>query len=229
MLLLLSWITAFSSMKRFLCNFIGYYEQAFQLFKIICMIKKYVLLAILAGFVAVSCKQEKTRDQVVEEQVEEIIKEDVKEIFPEEVPENVVTEEIKVFSLKDYVGKYARQEKLFEMEPLAGRLKALNGLDYDIFMALWNVETPISIENNVVHMSGCKQHACPESAYDFFMDLGNDNINIYHFRSNTLRIYSEKGRIDLPPGYAEEIDIKKSNAGIGDTRDVESKYSLTPR
>jgi hypothetical protein len=185
------------------------------------MIKKYVVLAFLSGFVTISCKQEKTQDQVVEEQVEEIIQ--------EEVPEDVVSEAPKVFSLKDYVGKSARQEKLFETEPLAGRLKELKGLDYEIFLALWNVETPISIENNVVHMSGCKQHACPESAYDFFMDLDNDNINIHHFRGNTLRIYSEKGWIDLPPGFAKEMEIKKSNAGIGNTENVESKYSLTPR
>jgi hypothetical protein len=185
------------------------------------MIKKYIAIAAVTGLFMTNCKQEKTQDQPVEEKVKEVIQ--------EKVPENVVTEETKVFSLKDYVGKSARQEKLFETEPLSGRLKVLQGLDYEIFIALWNVETPITIENNVVHMSGCKQHACPESAYDFFMDLDNDNINIYHFRSNTLRIYAEKGRIELPPGYAEEMEIKKSNAGIGNTEDVESKYSLTPR
>lgn len=193
------------------------------------MIKKYVLIAAVAGVFMVNCKKESTRDQVVEEKVEEIIQEEVEEIIPEEVLEKVVKEATKAFSLQDYVGKSARQEKLFETEPLAGRLKVLKGLDYEIFLALWNTETPISIENNVVHMSGCKQHACPESAYDFFMDLDNDNINIYHFRSNTLRIYDEKGRIDLPPGYKEEIQIKKANAGIGNTEDVESKYTLAPR
>lgn len=198
-----------------------YYMHIFPLFKTNYMIKKYIVIAAVTGVFMTNCKQEKTQDQPVEEKVEEIIQ--------EKVPENIVTEETKVFSLKDFAGKYARQEKLFETEPLAGRLKVLQGLDYEIFIALWNVETPITIENNVVHMSGCKQHACPESAYDFFMDLDNDNINIYHFRSNTLRIYAEKGRIELPPGYAEEMEIKKSNAGIGNTGDVESKYSLTPR
>ena len=127
------------------------------------------------------------------------------------------------------VGKYAGKERLFEMQPLAGRIKALKGLDYDIFLALWNAETPISIENNVIHMSGCKQNACAESAYDFFVDLVNDNINIFHFRSNTLRIYQEKGWIDLPPGYAKEIVAKKSSAGIGATTDNPSAYSLTLR
>ncbi len=131
--------------------------------------------------------------------------------------------------LINQVGKYAGKEKLFEMEPLASRLKVLKGLDYGYFLALWNAETPISIENNVVHMSGCKQNACPESAYDFFMDLDNDNINIHHFRGNTLRIYTEKGWIDLPPGFAKEMEIKKSDAGIGNPDDVESKYSLTAR
>jgi hypothetical protein len=117
--------------------------------------------------------------------------------------------------LENYIGKFAGQEKLFQTEPISSRLKQLKGLDYEIFISLWNTETPITIDNNVVHMSGCKKNACSESAYEFFMDLKNDNIMIYHFRSNTLRIYSEKGWIDLPPAYANEIVLKKSKAGIG--------------
>ena len=130
--------------------------------------------------------------------------------------------------LVTYEGKYATQEKLFENEVFAARLKNLERFDYDALLALYNTETPLVIIDNIVHMSGCKQHDCPSSAYDFFIDVENDNINIYHFRSNMLRIYQEKGWIDLPPAFADEMEVKKSNARIGEIDDTESTYSLTP-
>lgn len=126
-----------------------------------------------------------------------------------------------------YQGKYAGQEKLFENEVLAARLKKLDRFNYDAMLQRWNTETPIVIEEGILHMSGCKAHDCPSSAYDFFLDVENDNINIYNFRSNMLRLYQEKGMIDLPPGFADEMEIKKSNAKIGEIDDTESTYSLT--
>ena len=126
-----------------------------------------------------------------------------------------------------YQGKYAGQEKLFENEVLAARLKKLDRFNYDAMLQRWNTETPIFIEEGILHMSGCKAHDCPSSAYDFFLDVENDNINIYNFRSNMLRLFQEKGMIDLPPGFAAEMEIKKSNAKIGEIDDTESTYSLT--
>ncbi len=126
-----------------------------------------------------------------------------------------------------YVGKYAGQEKLFENEVLAARLKSLERFNYEAMLQRWNTETPIVMEEGILHMSGCKAHDCPSSAYDFFLDVENDNINIYNFRSNMLRLYQESGMIELPPGFAQEMEIKKSNAKIGEIDDTESTYSLT--
>lgn len=209
-------IVRFRNIKKFLCNFDKQALNRFginifnkQTFKPIIMLKNYCVTLILSASMLTACMQEKPQDERVEEKTDKLIMEEIT------TPEEIIPDVIKVFSLKDYEGKYAKQEKLFETDPLASRLKALNGLNYEVFMAFWNTETPVKIENNVVHMSGCKQHACSESAYDFFMDLENDNINIYHFRNNTMRIYQEKGWIDLPPTLASEIEIKKSNAQIG--------------
>lgn len=126
-----------------------------------------------------------------------------------------------------YNGKYAGREKLFENAVLAARLKKLERFNYEAMLQRWNTETPIVIEDGILHMSGCKAHDCPSSAYDFFLDLENDNINIYNFRENMLKIYQETGWIDLPPGFAQEMEVKKSNAKIGEIDDTESTYSLT--
>ena len=125
------------------------------------------------------------------------------------------------------LGKNPTQVGLFKNEILASRLKSINRLDYDALVANWNTETPITIEDQIIHASGCKAHDCPSSGYEFFIDLTNDNINLYHFRGNTLRVYTEKDWITLPEGFDNEIETKKSNAKIGSTSDdVESKYNI---
>jgi len=109
---------------------------------------------------------------------------------------------------------------------LAARLKAIKKFNYDALLQNYNTETPIVIVDNIAHMSGCKEHNCPSSAYEFFIDLDNDNVNIYHFRSNMLRIYQETERIELPAEFAADMKIQKDNAGIGDPDRVESNYTL---
>lgn len=166
----------------------------------------------------ISCSQSKKESDT--EAVDEEVSIEENEMPGQKIPE------VPLGFLVSYEGKYAAQEGVLKHELLAERLKALDRFNYDLLIQNYNTETPIVIVDDIVHMSGCKQHACPSSAYDFFIDLNNDNINIYHFRNNMLRMYQEKGMIDLPEDFSKEMEIKKSNAGIGNTESIESKYEL---
>ena len=193
------------------------------------MIKNYILLLLTLIFLLSACEKQKPEQKEIPveealpvEVIEAVVEEPVeKELTKKEIPDTSLG------FLVTYENKYAKQEKLFENKVLAKRLKGLKRFNYDKLLYFWNTETPIVIIDNIAHMSGCKQHDCPSNAYDFFIDLTNDNINIYHFRSNMLRLYQEKGMIDLPPVFAEEMEIKKSNAKIGEVDDTESTYSLS--
>lgn len=135
-----------------------------------------------------------------------------------------------LFFLNELLGKYPTQINLFDNTVLTGRLKKIEKLDFERLIAYWNVETPLTRENQIIHASGCKQHDCPSNGYELFIDLKNDNINIYHFSGNTLRVYKEKGWIELPKVYQNEIDIKMENAKIGSTSDdMESTYNITTK
>ena len=184
--------------------------------------KNYFLLPILI-LLLVGCN--KIKPNLEKPDVEESADSVTNEIMENEIKREIPDTELGF--LVTYENKYAAREKLFENEIFATRLKNLNRFNYDILLQLYNTETPIVIVDNIVHMSGCKQHDCPSNAYDFFIDAINDNINIYHFRSNMLKLYQEKGMIDLPPAFAAEMEIKKSNARIGEVDDSESVYNLT--
>ncbi|MCA0931810.1 hypothetical protein LCM02_05050 [Lutimonas saemankumensis] len=181
---------------------------------------KKIILALLIVTLFVGCNKVKSNQDSNKNEASE------KEAVPETVADEIVVPDVPLGFLVTYEGKYATQEKLFEKEEFAQRLKSLDRFNYEALLKNYNTETPVTIVDQVVHMSGCRQHDCPASAYDFFIDLDNDNINIFHFRSNMLRVYQEKGFIELPPAFAKEMEIKKSNAGIGNTETTESKYEL---
>jgi len=192
------------------------------------MMKYYLIPMLSLIFLLTSCenpKPEQNKIPVEEALPVEVIEPVEEDPVEQELPKKEIPDTSLGF-LVTYENKYAKQEKLFENKILAKRLKGLERFNYDKLLYFWNTETPIVIIDNIAHMSGCKKNDCPSNAYDFFIDLTNDNINIYHFRSNMLRLYQEKGMIDLPPAFATEMEIKKSNAKIGEIDDTESTYSL---
>lgn len=116
--------------------------------------------------------------------------------------------------LKADTGKIPYEAKLFDNDTLSTRLKAILGKEYDVMIKNWNVETPIAIENEIIHTSGCKKHDCAGDAYDLYIDLKDDNINVYNLRGSDFVLYKEKGVIALSGEMAKELNIKKGNAGV---------------
>ena len=186
--------------------------------------RKQIILSLFLISILLSCNKTKSKTELPAEPAIEQ-QEEIEPITVEEEPE-IVIPDVPLGFLVTYQGKYATQEKLFENETLATRLKALNRFNYEALLQNYNTETPIVIVDNIAHMSGCKQHSCPSNAYDFFIDLDNDNINVYYFRNNMLRVYQENGFIELPAEFATEMETKKTNAGIGDPDGIESRYTL---
>ena len=179
---------------------------------------------LLILLVIVSCKQEKKSNEYIDSPMDVPLPAETELQLEEETEAELPI--VPLAYLKAYSGKYATQEKVLTDGVLAQRLKNLERFNYEALIQNYNTETSIVIVDNIVHMSGCKQHNCPANAYDFFIDLENDNINVFYFRSNMLRVYQEKGFIELPAEFAKELDVKKTNAGIGNPDSIESKYEL---
>ncbi|MFM9905090.1 MAG: hypothetical protein ACKVQJ_11025 [Pyrinomonadaceae bacterium] len=110
--------------------------------------------------------------------------------------------------LKNSKGKYPYEIKLLENPELKSRLQKLLGADYAAFKANWDVETPVEIENGILMASGCEQHNCGDNIYYLFVDLENDNINVFH-RENGVQSFAERGKINLPKKFADELGNDK--------------------
>ena len=186
------------------------------------------LIFLFAIFVFYNCTNSKK-----ELQPEPVLSEDeVKIDIPADLIEDsaqAINGESELFFMRNLVDKYPTQVDLFRNEILLNRFKNMDRFNTENLVANWNTETPLAIEDEIIHSSGCQDNDCPNNAFELFIDLKNDNINIYNFKGNMLRIYKEKELIDLPIGFKQELEIKKSNAKIGDINDTKSEYKLEPQ
>lgn len=120
--------------------------------------------------------------------------------------------------IEEWVGKYPNEVNLFGLKVLSNRLQQLMGNQYDSMIANWNTETPIEIEDSVIHTSGCKAHNCPADSYDLYIDLADNNINVYNLQNDSLIFYAEKDTISLPSKMKANLSVILSNANVMFTR-----------
>jgi len=95
------------------------------------------------------------------------------------------------------VGKYPHDIKFFEDKGITERLKKLTGAQYDEMVKNFNVESPISSENGIYKLTGCKQHDCPGYATSIFYDAKNDNLNVSIDKNGKATEFAEKGKITV--------------------------------
>ena len=112
----------------------------------------------------------------------------------------------------EWVGKYPNEVGLLEQPALTKRLESLLKGHYAAFTENWNTETPVTLTDSIVHTSGCKAHDCTALSYDLYIDLPEDNINIYAITDGKVSIFAEKDTIDLPKKLKDELRIVISNA-----------------
>ncbi|WPO90158.1 hypothetical protein [Chryseobacterium sp. HR92] len=101
-------------------------------------------------------------------------------------PDNIITKN---------VGKYPHDIKLFEDKSITERLKKLAGTQYDEMVKNFNVESPVTTENGIYKLSGCKQHDCPGYATHIYYDAKNDNLNVSIDKNGKVTDFAEKEKI----------------------------------
>lgn len=95
------------------------------------------------------------------------------------------------------VGKYPHDIKFFEDRIITERLKKLVGTQYDEMVKNFNVESPVTSENEIYKLTGCKQHDCPGYATSIYYDAKNDNLNVSIDKNAKATDFAEKGKITV--------------------------------
>jgi hypothetical protein len=110
--------------------------------------------------------------------------------------------------MKSYNDKYPFEVKLIEKKgAFRTRLQKLMGKEkFQDLEDFFNVESPITIKNNVMIAYGCMQHNCDGFYFKIFYDFNKDIINVgIKEGENPIEILGEKGII-LDRAAAFKID-----------------------
>lgn len=110
--------------------------------------------------------------------------------------------------MKNYNDKYPFEVKLIEKKgAFRTRLQKLMGKEkFQDLEDFFNVESPITIKNNVMIAYGCMQHNCDGFYFKIFYDFNKDIINVgIKEGENPIEILGEKGII-LDKAAAFKID-----------------------
>ena len=114
--------------------------------------------------------------------------------------------------LDKFVAFYPREVGLLTDPALDRRLAAMMGEpELAAMQQSWQTEGPIVREQDVISASGCMDNDCAAVGYILYVDLANDNINVYAFIDGEMMSYDETGPIELPPGLAAEFEVEKQN------------------
>ena len=110
--------------------------------------------------------------------------------------------------MKNYNDKYPFEVKLIEKKgAFRTRLQKLMGKEkFQDLEDFFNVESPISIKNNVMIAYGCMQHNCDGFYFKIFYDFNKDIINVgIKEGEKPIEVLGEKGII-LDKAAAFKID-----------------------
>ena len=113
--------------------------------------------------------------------------------------------------MKRYNDKYPFEVKLIEKKgAFRTRLQKLMGKEkFQDLEDFFNVESPITIKNNVMIAYGCMQHNCDGFYFKIFYDFNKDIINVgIKEGEKPIEILGEKGII-LDKAAAFKIDPYK--------------------
>lgn len=171
------------------------------------MNKRWIVMLLCMSLVAfVACNSKAKQATVTEEE------EDVVVMQPQSATNNADTSNLTF--LAEWVGKYPKEVDLFNLNALTSRLQQMMGSQYDSLIANWNTETPIQMEDSILHTSGCRVNNCPADSYELYISLPDNNINVYNFRNDTLYFFAEKDSFSLPTKMKADLNIIKSNAKL---------------
>jgi hypothetical protein len=104
--------------------------------------------------------------------------------------------------LDDHVGKYPADVELWTTEPLASRLRALLGDQYDLFVENMAVVGPIAKEEGMIYVMGNKEHRGGIDSAVLVVDEANDNIKVWLLNDGNTQEFVEKDMFVKLPSEA---------------------------
>lgn len=116
--------------------------------------------------------------------------------------------------VKELTGQRVRHIELWDAPDMSERLSKLLGDDFPAMKEEWLIESPILNEGDILMAAGCEMNNCEKNQWILLADVAGDNINMYHIKDGSMKVYKEKGEIKVPDTFVSEFDRMKSVQGV---------------
>ncbi|UTX48194.1 hypothetical protein [Chryseobacterium sp. MA9] len=153
--------------------------------------KKIIAGAFALSLFVISCKKEtKTESSISTDTLATVIPKD--SIASSETDSTAIPSASAYYIITKNVGKYPHDIKFFEDKRITERLRKLTGAQYDEMVKNFDVESPISSENGIYKLTGCKQHDCPGFATSIYYDAKNDKVSVSIDKNGKVTNFDER-------------------------------------
>ncbi|RLJ23237.1 hypothetical protein CLU97_4471 [Chryseobacterium sp. 7] len=153
--------------------------------------KKIIAGTFALSLFVISCKKEaKTESSVSTDTLATVMPKD--SIVSPETDSAAIPSASAFYIITKNVGKYPHDIKFFEDKRITERLKKLTGSQYDEMVKNFDVESPISSENGIYKLTGCKQHDCPGFATSIYYDVKNDKVSVSIDKNGKVTNFDER-------------------------------------
>ncbi len=106
--------------------------------------------------------------------------------------------------LKQLNGKYAYREKLFDNAGIKKRLEKLLGGQYEYFIkSIWQVETPMKVENDFFYAWAMQAHSGGDPSATLLADIHTNMLYVEIIKGGHTTTYAEDGSKTVPKELKE--------------------------
>jgi hypothetical protein len=100
---------------------------------------------------------------------------------------------------KPFNGKYPHDVRLFNNATLKIRLQKLLGTEFSYLVkSIFQVETPVKIENNLVYVWGMQEHSGGDPSATILADIPKNILYVKIVKNKQTKIYAEDGSKTIP-------------------------------
>ncbi|MFM6984277.1 MAG: hypothetical protein ACKOXF_09100 [Chitinophagaceae bacterium] len=104
--------------------------------------------------------------------------------------------------LMNFKGKYPYDCQLLDNNVTGPRLRKLLGERYDFVKSIWNVETPIEIQDSLLYAWAMQEQSGGDPAAVVMADIPGDQLFVGIRENGQVKLYSETGN-----SYPERLKI----------------------
>lgn len=171
------------------------------------MYRIVLLVVLLIGITnCTPSKESSTQEEQAKTTTKQVVQETPQPTVTVDAQPKKPTERADLSFLLKLAGKYPYESKMFENEPMKGRLQAIMGDKFHAFVQRMEVQVPIKVNGNEVFMEGLMAHGGGTEEAALIVDVEKNLIWVLTYEDGKdLFIFKDDRDVRMPDTFIRKI------------------------